>query len=216
VLADPESHRHGASALHGVVHDTPQGPTGYALWRTKSGWDEKGPKGEVRVGEVVAADPATYAALWRFLLTIDLARTATFSFAALDEPLIHLVDEPRRLGARMLDGLWVRVVNVPRALANRRYPVDVDVVLDVTDTLLPQNTGRWRLTGGPAGAGCERTGDEPDLALDVRELGAAYLGGFSLASLAAAGLVTEHRAGAVDAASAAFSWHVPPYCGWGF
>ena len=210
LLADPQSHRHGATAQHGVVHDTPDGPTGYALWRTKSSWDEKGPKGEVRVREVVAADPATYAALWRFLLTIDLARTATFSFAALDEPLIHLVDEPRRLGARMLDGLWVRVVDVPRALESRRYPVDVDVVLDVTDTLLPQNTGRWRLTGGPGGATCAATDDPADLACTALELGAVYLGGPSLGSLGASGRVRELTPGALAAASTAFGWHRLP------
>jgi predicted acetyltransferase len=207
ILADPESGRHGATALHGVVHDTPHGPTGYALWRTKSDWDEKGPKAEVRVREVVAADPAAYAALWRFLLTIDLARTATFSFAALDEPLIHMVDEPRRLGARMLDGLWLRIVDLPKALTSRRYVVDVDVVLDVTDALLPQNTGRWRLTGGPGGATCTPTDDPADLACTTLELGSAYLGGSSLGSLAASDRVRELTPGALAPASAAFGWH---------
>lgn len=209
ILADPASDRNGATALHGVVHDTPQGPTGYALWRTKSGWDI-GPQAEVRVREVLAADPATYAALWRFLLSIDLTRTAKFSFATPDEPLIDMVDEPRHLGARVLDGLWVRVVDVPRALASRRYAADVDVVLDVTDPLLPQNTGRWRLTGGSGGAACTATDDPADLACTALELGAAYLGGPSLAALAAAGRVRELTPGTLAAASAAFGWHRLP------
>jgi len=209
ILADPASDRNGATALHGVVHDTPQGPTGYALWRTKSGWDI-GPQAEVRVREVLAADPATYAALWRFLLSIDLTRKAAFSFASLDEPLTHMVDEPRHLGARVLDGLWVRVVDVPTALASRRYVVDVDVVLDVTDALLPRNTGRWRLTGGPGGATCTATDEPADLACTALELGSAYLGGPSLAALAAAGRVRELTPGALAAVSAAFGWHRLP------
>jgi predicted acetyltransferase len=209
ILADPASERNGATALHGVVHDTPHGPTGYALWRTKSGWDI-GPQAEVRVREVMAADPATYAALWRLLLSIDLTRKAAFSFATLDEPLTYMVDEPRHLGARLLDGLWVRVVDVPAALASRRYAVDVDVVLDVTDALLPRNTGRWRLTGGPGGATCTATGDPADLACTALELGSAYLGGPSLAALAAAGRVGELTPGALGAASAAFGWHRLP------
>jgi predicted acetyltransferase len=209
ILADPASERNGATALHGVVHDTPHGPTGYALWRTKSRWDI-GPQAEVRVREVMAGDPATYAALWRFLLSIDLTRTAAFSFATLDEPLMHMVDEPRHLGARLLDGLWVRVVDVPAALARRRYAVDVDVVLDVTDALLPQNTGRWRLTGGPGGASCTATEGPADLACTALELGSAYLGGPSLAALAAAGRVRELTPGALAGASAAFGWHRLP------
>jgi predicted acetyltransferase len=207
---DPESERDGGTALHAVVHDTPHGPTGYALWRTKGEWDAKGPNAQIQVREVVAADPAAYAALWRLLLTIDLARSATFAFGAVDEPLVHLVDEPRRLGARMLDGLWVRVVDLPGALAARRYAADVDVVLDVTDPLLPQNTGRWRLTAGPDRATCVATDDPADLACTVLELGSAYLGGPSLGALAGAGRVRELTPGALARASAAFGWHQLP------
>ena len=48
--------------------------------------------------------------------------------------------------------------------------------------------------------------------LDITELGAAYLGGTSLGALAAAGLVTEGRPGAVRQLSAALSWDLAPWC----
>jgi predicted acetyltransferase len=164
----------------------------------------------VQVREVVAADPAAYAALWRFLLGIDLARTARASFLSVDEPLQHLVDEPRRLGLRVSDGLWIRIVDLPGALAARRYAADVDVVLEVTDPLLPANTGRWRLTGGPGGATCTPTTDPADLACTVLELGTVYLGATTPATLAAAGRVRELTAGSLSRASAAFGWHRLP------
>jgi predicted acetyltransferase len=210
VLSDLESQRGGSTPMRGVVHDTPHGPTGYALWRTRDGWDAKGPDAEVRVREVVAADPAAYAALWRFLLTIDLTRSATYSFGSLDEPLIHLVDEPRRLGARVLDSLWVRIIDVARALEARSYATDVDVVLDVTDAQLPANTGRWRLTARSASVTCRPTDDPADLSCTALELGAAYLGGPSLSALGGAGRVGELTPGALASASAAFGWHRMP------
>ena len=46
------------------------------------------------------------------------------------------------------DNLWVRLLDVPAALAGRRYAAPVDVVLDVHDARLPANAGRWRLTTG--------------------------------------------------------------------
>ncbi|GID97255.1 GNAT family N-acetyltransferase [Amorphoplanes digitatis] len=211
VLADIESQRDGSTALHGVVHDTPQGPTGYALWRTKSRWDRLGPDCEVQIREVVAADPATYAALWNFLLKTDLARSATMHFAAVDEPLQYLVDEPRRLGSTLVDGLWIRVVDLPKALAARAYAAPVDVVLDVTDPLLTANTGRWRLRADPDGvATCTPTDDTADLACTILELGSAYLGATSLAALGAAGTVRELTPGALRRATTAFSWHRLP------
>jgi predicted acetyltransferase len=108
----------------------------------------------------------------------------------------------------------VRLVDVGTALAQRRYSAPVDVVLEVSDPLLPWNDGRWRLVGGPDGARCARSEDEPDLTLGVTDLGGAYLGGTELGGLAAAERV-QVRAGGADmlpAVSAAFATSPAPWC----
>jgi predicted acetyltransferase len=209
-LCDPPSTRHGYTRQRALLFDGPSGPDGYALWRRKGEWDEIGPKGEVRVGEVVAATPDAYLALWQFLLSVDLTRTVRYHFGAPDEPLRYLVGEPQALGAKVGDSLWVRLVDVPAALSARRYAAPVDVVLEVTDGLLPGNAGRWRLTGDRAGATCAATTDAPDLTCDVADLGAVYLGGTPLTALAAGGRVHEVRQGTLAAASTAFGWHRAP------
>ncbi|MGC9671036.1 GNAT family N-acetyltransferase [Planosporangium sp. 12N6] len=209
-LEDPPSRRQGHTERRAVLFEGPDGTDGYALWRRKGEWDETGPKGKVQVVELVAATPDAYLALWEFLFSVDLARTVQYGFAAADEPLRHLVNEPRALGERVADSLWVRVVDVPAALSARRYAAPVDVVVEVTDGLLADNAGRWRLTGDGAGAACTPTTDPADLACDVADLGALYLGGTTLGSLVAAGRVRELRPGAVTAVAAAFGWHRAP------
>jgi predicted acetyltransferase len=210
LLADLPERREGATERRAVLHEGADGVDGYALWRTKGDWDSRGPKGQVRADAIVAATPAAYVALWRFLVSIDLTRSVRYRYATPDEPVQHLVADPRQLGARLGDGLWVRVVDVGAALSARRYATDVDVVIEVTDPLLPENTGRWRLSGGPVGARCERTNDAADLALDVRDLGTVYLGGRTLTELTTAGLVGELTPGAVGRATAAFGWYRAP------
>ncbi|MEV4480302.1 GNAT family N-acetyltransferase [Micromonospora coxensis] len=210
VLSDPPGERAGGTARRALLHEGPDGLTGYALWRSRQEWQRTGPTGLVQVDEVVAADPDAYLAIWRMLLSVDLTRRLSYTRAALDEPLLRLVDEPRRLGPQLMDALWVRVVDVPAALAARRYATAVDVVVEVTDPLLPENTGRWRLTGGPQGATCARTDYPAELACDVRCLGELYLGGTGLTALAAAGRVRELRPGTLAAAGPAFGWHRAP------
>jgi predicted acetyltransferase len=61
-------------------------------------------------------------------------------------------------------------------------------------------------------AACARTGDPADVALDVAELGAIYLGGTRLGALADAGLVDELRPGAIRQLSAAMAWDPAPWC----
>jgi hypothetical protein len=99
------------------------------------------------------------------------------------------------------------------------------MVLQVRDDLLPSNAGRWRLrTAGPAEAGTglaatcvpATSSAEADVAVDVTELGAAYLGGTRLGALADAGLVTERHPGAIRQLSAALAWDPAPWCPLGF
>ena len=213
---DPEGRRHGAGPLQCVLAEDASGVRGYAWYSTVEGWDQDGlPDGTVRVREAGALDTAAYAAIWRFLLDLDLTAKVAARLPV-DDPLLHLLADPRKARPRLRDALFVRLVDVPRALADRRYGSEVDVVLDVTDEFCPWNTGRWRLAGGPAGAVCERTTAPADLALTQRELGTAYLGGTSVRALAGAGRVTELRPGALAAASRAFASDIQPFCPFGF
>ena len=208
-LADPESFRRDFTPLRVILRESDAGVDGYALWRARNKWDRTGPDGEVRVLELVAANPTAYTALWNFLLTVDLTRHLQ-AMIGMDEPLQFMVNEPRRLAQSSADGIWLRVIDVPAALAARRYAAAVDVVLEVEDAHIPANTGRWRLTGSAESARCVSTTDEADLTMDVRVLGAAYLGGTPLSAFVEAGLVRERRPGALAEAGTAFGWPHSP------
>jgi predicted acetyltransferase len=213
-LGDEPDQRRGASERRLLRHVEPDGAvTGYAAYRIRPAWTDDGlPDGTVVVEEVRALTPPAHAALWRFLLSLDLVRTMRAPTASPDDPLRHLLAEPRALRSQPFDALWVRLVDVGRALAARRYPAPVNLVLEVRDRFCPWNDGRWALVGHPAGAFCAQTDADPDLVLDVEALAAVYLGGVSLATLQAAGRVTEVSPGAVTAAGTSFRWPVTPWC----
>jgi predicted acetyltransferase len=216
VLDDPAEERRGSSPLRCLLAADGDSVRGYALYRSTPRWEEGTvlPDGAISVWELIAADPAASAALWRDLLSRDLIAEVTADLRPTDDPLLYQLHDSRRARPRVADNLWVRVIDLPSALARRAYAGPADVVLEVTDALLPANAGRWRLrAAGPGGAAdCARTDEPADIALDVRELGAAYLGGTRLAALAAAGLVSELRPGAVGRLSTAMSWDPAPWC----
>jgi predicted acetyltransferase len=215
-VLDPESERDGASPLQCVLAERDGEVVGYARFRVKPDWEISGPKGTVVVQDSESLDPAAHAAVWRFLFGIDLTSSLTARGRPLDEAWLHMVSDVRRCGLRVRDSLHVRLVDVGAALEARSYQAPVDVVFDVEDAFCPWNTGRWRLSGDPKGASCARTEDRADLALSVRELGAAYLGGVTLGALADAGRVRELRPGALAEASLAFASTVTPWLPHGF
>ncbi|MET9804565.1 GNAT family N-acetyltransferase [Streptomyces sp. NPDC006368] len=215
-VLDPPGSRDGASPLQCVLAERDGEVTGYALYSTRPQWETAVPHGTVRLRDLGAVDPASYAALWRFLFGIDLMSTIQVGNRPVDDAWQHLVSDIRRCRTRVQDGLHVRLVDLGAALEARTYQAPVDVVLDVDDAFCPWNAGRWRLTGDRKGALCARTDDAADLALSVRDVGAAYLGGVPLTSLAAAGRVRELRQGALAEASVAFGSPVAPWLPHGF
>ncbi|MEU1875688.1 GNAT family N-acetyltransferase [Streptosporangium sp. NPDC020072] len=214
-LSDQESDQGGAGPLRAVVVEDDEGPRGYAIFRIKLAFTTHDvPDGELRLKELVGLDPAAYALLWRHVLDRDLVSRVRTAQRPPDDPLIHLLAEPRHLNAAWMDELWVRLVDVERALPLRRYSAPVDVVIEVEDTVCPWNARRWRLSADTRQARCVPADDaEADVVLPVSVLGAAYLGGRPLAAVQAAGVVRELREGAVRQLSAAMSWDPAPWCG---
>jgi predicted acetyltransferase len=217
VLHDDPAERGGRAPLRCLLAQDASGVRGYALYSTSARWDDGTglPDGRLEVRELLAGDPAAGAALWHNLISRDLVTTITADLRPAADPVLYQLLDMRRARVQVADGIWVRIIDLPAALTRRAYSGPVDVVLEVTDGLLPGNAGRWwlRAEGGQAGhAVCEQTGEPADLALDIREVGAAYLGGTRLGTLAAAGLVTELTPGSLTRLSAAMTWDPVPWC----
>ncbi len=195
LLADREHLRGGASAMYHLAH-----ADGYASYRVDRA------DNAANVIEVVAATEASHAALWRVLLGLDLVDTVRVRYGALDDPLPDLLLDPRQVRTTDLrDGMWARVLDVPAALAARRYAVEVDVVLGVRDPFL--DLGGWfRLRGGPDGAECAPVGtvgrDEP-VEVEMAALGSLLFGGARATALARAGLLTAPDPGVLRRLDAA-------------
>lgn len=210
---DPEHWRKDETEYFFALHEDEVGtPDAYALYRVKHDWPGDVPSNTVKVEELVAATPQATADMWRFLFDMDLIATVEAWNRPTDDPLLHLLEEPRRLNVRLKDGLHARVVDVEAALSGRRYAVAGRLVLEVHDRFCRWAEGRYELEGGPEGARCSRTDAEPDLALSATELGSAFLGGVAFEQLHRAGHVDERTANAIRRADAMFRWSPAPWC----
>jgi predicted acetyltransferase len=209
---DPPWFRHGASRHYDVVYEDAGRIDGWVSYRIEDQWVGPLPNNAVRVRELYALTPAARAALWRFALDLDLAGTVKMMNRPAQEPLGWLLADPRRLRvSHTHDDLWVRLLDLPVALAARRYAIEGRLVLQVADRLRPANDGRFALDAGADGASCQPTRDEPDIVLGVDALGSAYLGGVRFTTMAAAGRIAERTPGALERADLMFSSNPLPW-----
>jgi len=157
----------------------------------------------VEVELLSATTDEAYAALWRYLLELDLVHTVRAPLRTVDEPLRWLVRDPRMIRTTELrEHLWIRVLDPVAAFAARSYSGAGRLALRVADPL-GHADGAITIEADASGRAVVTAGESPDgplLELPVDLLGSLYLGGASAVALAAAGRLTERTPG--DAALA--------------
>ncbi|MZF84765.1 GNAT family N-acetyltransferase [Streptomyces sp. SID5643] len=188
-------------ALH---RDADGVPDGYASYSIDSG--------TLTVDETIATEDAVFTALARFVLQHDLVSQVEFKHVPSDHPLRWQFADFRagEVGGDM-DWLWVRLLDVPRALTARGWLADGELVLDIDDPFLGEHD-RYLLTVRGGKADCVPTGREPDLSLDIADLGSVYLGGTAPSTLARAGHIRVHHTGAAALADNLFRTERSPHC----
>jgi predicted acetyltransferase len=192
------------------VHD------GYAVYKVKDEWAHGVSSNELKLQYLVATTPAATAALWRYLLDVDLIATVKAWDRPADDELLWLVAEPRRLRFMVSDGLWVRLIDIPNSLGGRRYSADGRLVFEIGDGFRPATSGRYELVVDGGDGSSERTDAQPELSCGVDALGAAYLGGISFSQLARAQQVRELVPDAIARADAMFASDPSPWFGFIF
>ena len=215
-LADIESQRRGAGPQYRAIYERDGQAMGYVRYRIKSEWIDMASASVLMINELIGADASAEQQLWRYVFGVDLIARIRYPWSQASQPLLLTLAEPRRLGLRVSDGIWLRVVDVPAALGARGYAVDGTLVLEVADEFMPIAAGRWRLTASGGAGNAVLTTDPADLALDTTDLAAVYLGAFSFAELGRAGRTRELTPGAWGRADALFAGRVAPWCSTAF
>lgn len=173
----------------------------------------------VEVDYLEAESPGGYRALFALMRDLDLAESIMAHHRPGDEALAFMLGNPRDLRITAVrDWLWLRLIDVPRALSDRTYAVPGSVVLEVEDPACPWNEGRWELSGGPDGASCVRAriGVPAEVTLAVGTLASIYLGGVSVKSLVLSGRVGELVPGAATRLAKMVTSDQLPYCSTSF
>lgn len=186
---------------------------GYVRYRADSKWEQRQPRNELTIDELHALTLDAYAALWAFLARIDWVGSITAENRSSTERLRWLLANARAaVVSDVGDGLWVRLMDVPRALEAREYERPCRLVLEVVDAEAAGGRFRVALDASPDGARCRPTDAAPDLTVPVAALGAAYLGGTRLKDAVLNTGIDEHREGALAVADATFRTADQPWC----
>jgi predicted acetyltransferase len=199
------------SGIQYAVHSGQHGDDGFVRYKVERhrGFADSC-HGILEVTGLYGTESTAIAELWRFVLGVDLVDEVRARARPLDDPLELLLAEVDACQTRVVeDELWLRLVDVPAALAARAYQDVEPVVLEVRDRFLPTNDGVYRI--GPDSV--ERVGTRPGLVMDVGALASLYLGDRMPSTLAATGHIEVREADALLRADRLFASAAVPWCG---
>ncbi|WP_102419278.1 GNAT family N-acetyltransferase [Mycobacterium sp. 4858] len=205
---------HSPGPVYFAVHGEPGSESGFARYRPvdTERWFVSDQRA-IAVEDFFAPTTDAYLGLLRFLLGLDLIDRVVFWMLPMDDPLPWLLADRRAARVTAVrDETWLRVIDVPRALAARRYAGDGTVTIAVDDALLPRNSARFTV----AGSGAEPTGRRADVEVDVEGLAAVLLGGATWRDLAAAGLANTDDPSVLAVADRLFAVPDAPHAGFFF
>jgi predicted acetyltransferase len=178
---------------------------GFIRYKANTTWTDNLPRNELEITDLFGRTEAVEAALWRFLGSVDLVTHLKAEGRSPSDRLPWRLENPRAaILSGLADGMWVRLFDVPRALAARTYERPGSIVLEVVDDRAAGGRTRLLLDGTPDGATCRVTDRSPDLTIPVAALGSVFLGAHDLRDVAIRAGVDEHRDGALADAAAMF------------
>ena len=210
IAADPEHRRQGASAMRHVIARRGGEVVGHVAYRQKTKWEHDLPGGSIVISTLAALDADANRALWHYVTNIDLFPHVSLWNAPLDDTVAMEASNLRQVGRRVLDALYVRVLDVVTCLEGRRYQTDGEIAIEVRDDL-GHAAGAFRLTVSDGVGRVSTIDGGAAVVLDVRELGALYLGRDCSAALGRLGRIGGD-ADAVAQLGRIFRTATAPYC----
>lgn len=178
VLTDAEWRKRGKTSMRIVVHDGPDGPDGYAIYRQKGSESDDGhSNGTVHVVEIVAATDVAHASLWSYLTNVDGCPNVRAWNTSVDEPLAMKIIEARRVKVESrFDALWILILDVKAALEARSYEQDGTIRFTITNAFRPDVEGSYELVVDGGIGSCNRIEGITEIEMDLDVLGSLYLG----------------------------------------
>ena len=209
-----DEHDPKAGPVYAAIYEEDGEAQGYALYLTRAG-DGGGITDRdhvVTLRELNALTPPAYVALWQHVAAQDLADAIIYKSAPLDDPLFHMLQEPRRLHAAVHDDILLRIVDVAPALSTRPYASRGSVTFELIDDRCEWNRGTWALETDGSQGELTRTAGAAAFRLDARALSALVSGARSATALYRQGALETSQPESLRGWDHTFETAYRPHC----
>jgi len=177
-----------SSVMVKVIYLEDGKPVGYVIYYADRDTRPGNPGSQlINITDLVWLTTSAYRAIWQYFTNMDLAKDIMWGRVPPDDPLPHLMLEPRNLNVTSGDGLLGRIVDVEKALPLRPYSDEGRLIFEVMDDFCIWNQGKWEVDITNGGMEIRRTDKTPQLVMPVSTLAMLFFGQISSSEAARMG-----------------------------
>lgn len=206
----------GGTRFFPVIYEEDGSPQACFFYFVSSQGPGAGHGLNINVSDVTWHTPSAYRAVWEFFSRMDLGDKVSWRMAPEDDPLHHLVIDPRRLNKTMSDGLYGRIVDVEQAMDKRGYDTEGTLTFKLVDDFCPWNEGTWKLEASPEGSSITKTGEAPQIEMPVSTLALLYFNLINTTLAYRMGRLDVNNMDSLETWDKVMKTKYPPACADGF
>ncbi|NLD39431.1 MAG: GNAT family N-acetyltransferase [Desulfatiglans sp.] len=197
-----------------IIYEEAGVARGYVIYNVEPNLSGAGFGQRVTIKEMAWLSTSAYYSLWNHLTNMHLAQNIIWMQAPPDDPMPHLLLEPRRLNIKSGNGFLSRIVDVEKAIPMRGYGEDGELVFEVhDDAICPWNNGTWHMIVSEGKASIKKTKKTPEVSMNANSLVMLLFGQLSATSAARMGIIDVKKKNVLIRYDRLLKTEYMPFCG---
>lgn len=134
----------------------------------------------ITIRDMAWLSTSAYYGLWNYFTKMHLSNSIQWMQVPVDDPMPHILLEPRKLNIKSGNGLLARIVDIEKAIPQRGYDEDGELTFEITgDKMCPWNNGRWHMEISNGKGTIKKTDKPPEVTMPIDSFVMIFFGQIS-------------------------------------
>lgn len=179
-----------------VVYEEDGVPLGYVIYTVKSHLHGH----RISICDMAWLSISAYYGLWNYFTKMHLAHSIQWMQAPVDDPMPHILLEPRKLNIKSGNGFLARLVDVEKAIPRRGYSSENgELLFEIAgDDMCPWNNGTWQMEISNGKGVVKKTDKAPEVSMSINAFAMILFGQISATNAMRMGRLDLFKEGALE------------------
>ncbi len=196
-----------------IVYEEDGVPRGYVIYMVEPYSSNSGLPHRISIRDMAWLSISAYYGIWDYFTRMHLAHHINWTPVPADDPMPHLIVEPKMLNIKSGNGILARIADIERAVPCRGYCEDGELTFQIAeDEMCPWNNGTWHMEISDGKASINKTSKSPEISMGINCFAMMFFGQINATAAMRMGMLDVMREDAVSRYDRLLRTEYMPFC----